>query len=321
MTWPHTAANGSSPELTLPYGVFSVDGGSPRVGARVGDQVLDLAGVAELEGHRLADALASPSLNPLMALGPAAWAEARRWVILAGGPRRRGEERAPLGEPARSPRRHAASAGRGRGLRRLLRERAARAECRRDLPAGIPRSADQLEAPADRLSRSGRHGRVVSGTDVVRPAGQRQPAEPGRQPDFGPSTRLDIECEVGFLVGGSSPLGTPVPMARAREHIFGVVLLNDWSARDIQAWEYVPLGPFLGKSFATSISAWVVPFEALDAAVVARTAAGASGPPPILPAPRRSASTCISRCSSTGLSCRVRSTAPCTGRQPRCSPI
>ena len=108
---------------------------------------------------------------------------------------------------------------------------------------------------------------VVSGTDVVRPWGQRRP-EPGRQPPFGPSVKLDIECEVGFLVGPGSEQGTPVELADAREHIFGVVLLNDWSARDIQAWEYVPLGPFLGKSFATSISAWVVPFEALAAALV-----------------------------------------------------
>src|SRR6185312_8647272 len=95
-----------------------------------------------------------------------------------------------------------------------------------------------------------------------RPWGQRRP-EPGAQPPFGPSSKLDIECEVGFLVGPGSEQGCPVPLADAREHIFGVVLLNDWSARDIQAWEYVPLGPFLGKSFATSISAWVVPFEAL----------------------------------------------------------
>ncbi len=117
----------------------------------------------------------------------------------------------------------------------------------------------------------GYHGRagtvVVSGSDVVRPTGQRRPGADG-VPPFGPSTTLDIECEVGFVVAGATGLGTSVSVHEARQHLFGVVLLNDWSARDIQAWEYVPLGPFLGKSFATSISAWVVPLEALAAAEV-----------------------------------------------------
>jgi fumarylacetoacetase len=115
----------------------------------------------------------------------------------------------------------------------------------------------------------GYHGRsgtvVVSGTDVVRPSGQRKaPSE--QAPTFGPSVRLDIESELGFVVGTDSAMGTPVPVDDFDQHVFGVVLLNDWSARDIQAWEYVPLGPFLGKSFATSVSAWVTPMEALDAA-------------------------------------------------------
>ena len=113
------------------------------------------------------------------------------------------------------------------------------------------------------------HGRagtvVVSGTDIVRPRGQRKEAD---GPVFGPSTRLDVEAEVGFVVGVPSALGQPVPVDRFGAHVFGVVLLNDWSARDIQAWEYQPLGPFLGKSFATSVSAWVTPLEALGAAWV-----------------------------------------------------
>ena len=117
----------------------------------------------------------------------------------------------------------------------------------------------------------GYHGRagtvVVSGTDVVRPSGQRKP-QSADAPTFGPSIRLDIEAELGFVVGGSSALGEPVSLEDAADHLFGVVLLNDWSARDIQAWEYVPLGPFLGKSFATSISAWVVTLDALEAARV-----------------------------------------------------
>jgi fumarylacetoacetase len=118
----------------------------------------------------------------------------------------------------------------------------------------------------------GYHGRagtvVVSGTDIVRPCGQRK-APTDERPSFGPSRRLDIEAEVGFVVGAPSELGCTVPAGKFAEHVFGVVLVNDWSARDIQAWEYVPLGPFLGKSFATSISPWVVPLDALAAARVA----------------------------------------------------
>ena len=115
----------------------------------------------------------------------------------------------------------------------------------------------------------GYHGRagtlVASGTEIVRPCGQRR-APAAAAPSFGPSERLDFEAEVGFVVGVPSRLGEPVSLARFREHVFGVCLVNDWSARDIQAWEYVPLGPFLGKSFATSISPWIVPLDALEAA-------------------------------------------------------
>jgi fumarylacetoacetase len=109
---------------------------------------------------------------------------------------------------------------------------------------------------------------VVSGTDIVRPQGQRKAAtDPA--PSFGPSRKLDIEAELGFVVGGGTTLGEPVDVGvAAEEHLFGVVLLNDWSARDIQAWEYVPLGPFLGKSFGTSVSAWVTPLAALESAHV-----------------------------------------------------
>jgi fumarylacetoacetase len=112
----------------------------------------------------------------------------------------------------------------------------------------------------------GYHGRsssvVVSGTEVRRPTGQLKPDD--GPPAFGPSRLLDFELEMGFLVGPGSRLGRPIPIDRAGDHIFGLVLVNDWSARDIQKWEYVPLGPFLGKSFATSISPWVVPLSALE---------------------------------------------------------
>lgn len=175
----------------------------------------------------------------------------------------------------------------------------------------------------------GYHGRsgtvVVSGTDVVRPSGQRKaPADPA--PVFGPSVRLDIETEVGYVVGVPSQQGTPVPLASYRDHVFGLCLLNDWSARDIQNWETVPLGPHLGKSFATSISAWITPLEALDAARV--------GPPertvPLLPylddsGPEATADPAGYDLRITvTLNGQVISEPPspaCTGRAPRCSPI
>lgn len=113
----------------------------------------------------------------------------------------------------------------------------------------------------------GYHGRassiVVSGTEVKRPSGQTK-APDAATPVFGPSRMLDYELEVGFFVGEGNALGEPVPMSRAEEHIFGLCLVNDWSARDIQSWEYQPLGPFLGKSFATTISPWVVTLDALE---------------------------------------------------------
>ena len=123
----------------------------------------------------------------------------------------------------------------------------------------------------------GRSGTVVpSGTDIVRPSGLRRV---GDDVEFGPSIRLDIEVELGFVVGVPSSLGVPVPTSAFPDHVFGVVVLNDWSARDIQAFEYVPLGPFLGKSFATSISPWVVPLAALDAARIEPPPAMADDPP------------------------------------------
>ena len=125
------------------------------------------------------------------------------------------------------------------------------------------------------------HGRassvVVSGTDVRRPVGQRRP-EDASTPLFGPSQALDFELEMGYLIGPGNALGEPIPIERAWEAVFGLVLVNDWSARDIQKWEYVPLGPFLSKNFATSISPWVVTLEALEPF---RTPGPVQDPPPL----------------------------------------
>ncbi len=250
---------------TLAYGVFSTADRAPRVGVRVGDLVLDAAGAAERAGMESAEVWACSSLNRFLALGPHAWAAAREWLtlVLTDPSYRDAVEPflVPLGDVTMhlpfavadyvdfyASEHHAGNVG---------------AIFRPERPS-LPAAWKHLPI--------GYHGRagtvVVSGTDVARPSGQRKGADDAA-PVFGPSLRLDIEAEVGFVVGGATALGTPVPVDEAGEHLFGVVLLNDWSARDIQAWEYVPLGPFLGKSFATSISAWVTPMAALAGARVA----------------------------------------------------
>ena len=240
----------------LPYGVFSVDGGSARVGVRVGDSVVDLAAALGDE------VFAAPSLNPFMATGPASWARARARIteLVAGDLLPDGAVR-PLGDVELTlPFEVAdyvdfyASEAHASNLGRLFRP---------DHLEPLPPNWKHLPV--------GYHGRagtvVVSGTGIVRPTGQRKgPGDPA--PVFGPSVRLDTEAELGFVVGVGSPLGAPVTTADFADRVFGVVLVNDWSARDLQAWEYVPLGPHLGKSFATSVSAWVTPLAALAAARV-----------------------------------------------------
>jgi fumarylacetoacetase len=226
--------------------------------------MIDLESLASARGSDLAELFAADSLDPLMRTGPSGWREARRWLQAVLADEDAADDIAAAAHPAGSAamllpfgvadyvdfyasEHHASNVG------KLFRP-------------------DSPSLPANwRHLPIGYHGRagtvVVSGTDIVRPNGQRR-SEPGASPIFGPSIRLDIECEVGFVVGAPSVLGDPVSLTEAADHIFGVVLLNDWSARDIQAWEYVPLGPFLGKSFATSISAWVLPFDALADAKV-----------------------------------------------------
>jgi fumarylacetoacetase len=250
----------------LPYGVFSHGGGARRIGVALGDDVLDVAAVA---GSDLAALVDAPVLNPLLAAGRPTWRRLReRLRELVGTdavrphllPRAGVELHLPfdVGDYVDfySSEHHATNVG------RIFR------------PDSPPLTPNWKHFPI------GYHGRagtiVVSGTDVVRPVGQRRSSA---GPVFGPSRRLDIEAEVGFVLGGPTRLGERVPVAEVEEHVFGVFLLNDWSARDIQAWEYVPLGPFLGKSFATSVSPWVVSLDALDAARVAPPPRD----PPLLP--------------------------------------
>lgn len=250
----------------LPYGLFSTPDapGHRRLGVRFGDDVLDLGAAAAAFGSAYADLLSQPSLNPLMAAGRPVWqavrAEVRGWLTDAAHRGRATGHLLPLaGVRLHLPfevadyvdfyasEHHATNVGR------------------------IFRPDDDALTPNWKHLPIGYHGRagtvVVSGTPVVRPQGQRRPAgEP--TPVFGPSQRLDIEAEVGFVVGAPSALGAAVALTDFRDHVFGVTLLNDWSARDIQAWEYVPLGPFLGKSFATTVSPWITPLDALDSARV-----------------------------------------------------
>ncbi|MGH8967217.1 MAG: fumarylacetoacetate hydrolase family protein, partial [Actinomycetes bacterium] len=261
-SWTGVAADHPFGLHTLPYGVFT-DPARPQshVGVAVGDAILDLtAASAELLAEHAA-LFRGGNLDALLAAGRRTWTAIRAALTCWLTDERHAEVLAPLLIPAAdvtmrlpftvadyvdfySGEHHATNVG------QIFR------------PGQPPLPVNWRHLPV------GYHGRagtiVVSGTPVSRPSGQR------RQPDgtviFGPSTALDFEAEVGFVVGTPSELGWPVPLTGFADHVFGVCLVNDWSARDIQAWEYVPLGPMLGKSFATSISPWVVPLDALTTA-------------------------------------------------------
>ncbi|KNX37647.1 fumarylacetoacetase [Luteipulveratus halotolerans] len=263
-TWLDIAADHPYGIAHLPYGVFAPADGEARVGVRIGDRVLDLGACAEAAGMESASVWQTPSLNAFLAQGRSAWASGRAWIVemLSNDARRDCVEPHlyALGEVTLhlpievadyvdfyASEQHATNVG------SIFR------------PDGDALTPNWKHLPIGYHGRSGTV--VVSGTDVVRPTGQRKtPAD--SEPVFGPSIRLDIEAELGFVVGGTSEIGSRVGVDAADEHLFGVALFNDWSARDIQAWEYVPLGPFLGKSFASSLAAWVTPMEALSAARV-----------------------------------------------------
>ena len=257
------------PLENLPFGVFKPRNAAPRVGVAVGELVVDLA-VLEQKGHlslgnENEPVFAQDGLNAFLALGRPAWKKTRDTLqhLLAA-------DTATLRDDAQ------------------LREQVFHRQ--RDvvllLPARIGNYTDfyssyhhahnvgtMLRGPENALMPNWKwlpvayHGRassvVVSGTSVRRPSGQIKPPD-AAEPVVGPTRSFDYELEMAFLIGPGNSLGEPVPIDRATEHIFGLVLMNDWSARDIQAWEYQPLGPFLAKNFATSISPWVVTLEALE---------------------------------------------------------
>jgi fumarylacetoacetase len=242
------------------FGVFRASGAEPRVGWRSGDRVVDLAAAG------LGEDFGRPTLNAFMARGRRAWEDALERI-----------EALPADAPSHplagvelllpfavadyvdfsSSLEHVTNVG------RLFR------------PDGDPVLPNWRWLP---IAYHGRAGTVVvSGTPVRRPCGQAL-ATGEEVPRLGPTRRLDVELELGLVVGACSRPGEPVPVGAFRDHAFGVVLVNDWSARDVQAWEYRPLGPFLGKSFATSVSAWVTPLALLEPA---RVEAPPQDPPPL----------------------------------------
>jgi len=257
------------PLQNLPFAVFRLDPHeSFRGGVAIGDAIVDLAALADANALAFAftaqagealRAAAQPTLNALMGLGPAHWSALRHALFDA----------LSLGSVHQSL------------LSQCLRPQRAASFA---VPAHIGDYTDffisihhatavgRLFRPDNPLMPNykwvpiGYHGRSssigVSGQGVVRPRGQRL-AKGADVPTVGPSQRLDYELEMGIFIGGENALGQPIPMTNAEQHIFGLCLLNDWSARDIQAWEYQPLGPFLAKNFATSISPWIVTLEAL----------------------------------------------------------
>jgi len=275
-------ASGSAYDVdNLPYGVFSTTDKTPRVGVRIGDRVLDAGAVAALgrgsmapgDGPDLTPLWEQPSLNAFLAAGRPIWDAARAWLVEVLSDEIHAERTAPHLHPVDEVALHLpfevadyvdfyCSLQHATNVGRIFR------------PDGEALLPNWRHLPV------GYHGRagtvVVSGTPVRRPTGQvvsrlagaRTPTTGAPQPEVTPSRRLDIEAELGFVVGAPTALGERVSTSAFADHVFGVTPLNDWSARDIQAWEYVPLGPFLGKSFATSVSPWVTPLAALDAARV-----------------------------------------------------
>lgn len=258
------------PIQNLPYGVFRWKGESDRhIGVAIGDFVLDLGCLVEaglLDEVDRADVLfTAEDLGPFMAAGKEVWSAARSAIsqllrddepTLRDSPTLRQRALVPLTEvemllPVNigdytdfyASREHATNVG------------------------SMFRGPDKALMPNWLHLPIAYHGRasslVVSGVSFHRPVGQSNRAA-ATHPTFGPTQALDFELELGFLIGPGNPLGKPIPVAEAADHVFGCVLVNDWSARDIQQWEYVPLGPFLGKNFCTSISPWVVPMLALE---------------------------------------------------------
>jgi fumarylacetoacetase len=278
-SWIEVEPGSDFPIENLPFGIFSHGGGEPRPGIAIGGLVLDLRALAAggfLDAACDRALLERTTLNALF--------EADRWRAVrdrvaallreGGDPALREADTRAFFVAAGEATMHApvavgdyvdfySSLEHATNLGRLFR------------PDGDPLLPNWRWIPIGYHGRSGTI--VVDGTPVVRPNGQRKPPD-APAPSFGPSRMLDIELEIGFVTGRGNALGDPIPVSRARDHVAGFVLVNDWSARDIQAWEYQPLGPFLGKSFATTVSPWVVTLDALEPF---RVAGPVQDPPPL----------------------------------------
>lgn len=268
------------PVQNLPLGIFSTAGTAARAGIAIGDHVLDLTAAAPLLAGTADKAIAAitsaTTLNALFALQPTERRSLRRAVFALLTDVAAKDAISPKLIPAVECAMH---------LPLTVRDYT-------DFYAGIhhARAVGSLLRPENPLLPNykyvpvGYHGRAssirVSGTEVVRPSGQIK-APDADAPMLGPSRRVDYEVELGFWIGGKSELGHPVPIDKARQRIAGVCLLNDWSARDLQAWEYVPLGPFLAKNFATTVSPWIVTAEALEPFRVAQPPRPAGDPAPL----------------------------------------
>ncbi|MFK7848530.1 MAG: fumarylacetoacetase, partial [Rhodothermales bacterium] len=247
----------------LPFGIYSA-GHSPRAGVAIGDQIVDLTATASLGLFPDVDpaVFMHPTLNPFIALGKPVTTAVRRQLQAALS-----DENTVLKEASQA----------------FVKQ----SDATMHMPVTVGDYTDfyssiehatnvgkMFRDPANALLPNwrhipvGYHGRassiIASGTPIHRPKGQVMPKD-ASTPVYQASGRLDFELEMGFIIGKQTALGTSISTADAEDHIFGLVLFNDWSARDIQKWEYVPLGPFLGKSFASSMSPWIVTLEALDA--------------------------------------------------------
>jgi fumarylacetoacetase len=265
-SWVPVSPESDFPIQNLPFGVFA-DGRMQRIGVAIGDEILNLHAVAEaglFDDCCEPELLQAQVLNPLLAAGRIVWGALRERLtdlLRAGGDNRLRD----------------AQAGRFFVKRNAVAMRVpmeigdyvdfySSIEHATNLGRIFRPNAEAL-LPNWRWLPVGYHGRsstiVIDGTPVRRPRGQRKPPD-APEPDFGESRRLDIELEMGFVTGPGNRLGEPIAVEDASEHIFGMLLVNDWSARDIQAWEYQPLGPFLGKSFATTVSPWLVTLDALE---------------------------------------------------------
>jgi fumarylacetoacetase len=258
-SWVESAQGSDFPIQNLPLGIFSLDGEARRPGVAIGEFILDLASAADLLDADMREDLSQPVLNAWLARGRDAHRTLRLRLqeLLSDERYRNSVEQSLVGQA----------------------EAVMHLPCivgdYTDFYVGIHHATnvgkqfrpDQPLLPNYKYVPIGYHGRAssvrASGEPVIRPNGQRKPPD-AEDPEYGPSRRLDYELELGLWVGPGNELGSPIPIGEAGRHIAGFCLLNDWSARDLQAWEYQPLGPFLAKNFLTSVSPWIVTADALE---------------------------------------------------------